>query len=553
MDKEALSPNDFLDLIKRRLPIIGAVFLGIVLLSFIIAYSLNNLYAGQATVKIEDPDRELPWIEEEDDKELAIIRVSDLAMSADNLEPIIEKHQLFSEERGDRPARSVVRYLRKNTEVSVLRDEPEPGEKGLGTVIGFRIDTYQPDPKAARNAARDLLRLFLDTHEKRQTEKIDRVIDQLLIESKSLQEILIQKERELSLFISRNPDRLRKDREVNQARLERKVREREGLDADLRNLETRKTVLQTELARTDPIEVGGPGGENRLEELTDRYIRLIGLYEMDHPDVKQAYRELIAFQGGGSLAIRQALEEAIQRKRLDLMDLRGSYGPEHPEIKSLERAIVNLQRQLDELPNADSDQPEAATNPVYIDLQIQLRSTLVDIRAKVARKGTVDTEIIDLENLLRPAPEIEQELLTLEREANNARAQYQQVQGKLQDARTARELKDLGVRWEVKSSPTIPYAPAFPNRPLYIVLGIFLGLTLGIGSGLVAEALDGTIRGTRDVRHVMQMPPIAAIPVIKTASDLRRDRVRRVVMACATVAAIGLVTLYVRLQINDMV
>ena len=67
MDKEALSPNDVLDLIKRRLPIIGAVFLGIVLLSFVIAYSLNNLYAGQATVKIEDPDRKLPWIEEEDD------------------------------------------------------------------------------------------------------------------------------------------------------------------------------------------------------------------------------------------------------------------------------------------------------------------------------------------------------------------------------------------------------------------------------------------------------------------------------------------------------
>jgi len=67
------------------------------------------------------------------------------------------------------------------------------------------------------------------------------------------------------------------------------------------------------------------------------------------------------------------------------------------------------------------------------------------------------------------------------------------------------------------------------------------------------EALDGTIRGTRDVRQVMQMPPIAAIPVIKTASDLRRERARHIAVACVTVATIGLVVLYVRLEINGMI
>jgi hypothetical protein len=72
--------------------------------------------------------------------------------------------------------------------------------------------------------------------------------------------------------------------------------------------------------------------------------------------------------------------------------------------------------------------------------------------------------------------------------------------------------------------------------------------TLGIGAGLVAEALDGTIRSTRDVRHVMQMPPIAAIPVIKTPTDLRRDRFRRLAVATVVLVAVGAVGLYARLQ-----
>jgi hypothetical protein len=78
-------------------------------------------------------------------------------------------------------------------------------------------------------------------------------------------------------------------------------------------------------------------------------------------------------------------------------------------------------------------------------------------------------------------------------------------------------------------------------------------MTLGVGAGLITEAFDGTVRGTRGVRAVMEMPPITAIPVIKTASDRRRDRLRMATVAGMVLVAVGAVGTYVHFQINGMI
>jgi hypothetical protein len=132
------------------------------------------------------------------------------------------------------------------------------------------------------------------------------------------------------------------------------------------------------------------------------------------------------------------------------------------------------------------------------------------------------------------------------------------LRDQLKNANTSLEAaKTLKTRdpWETWTTtyPRIVYAPAFPNRPLFVILGAFIGLTLGIGAGLITEAFDSTIRGTRDVRSVMQMPPIAAIPVIKTASDKRRDRLRMAMVTGVVLVAVGAVGAYVHFQVNGII
>ena len=125
------------------------------------------------------------------------------------------------------------------------------------------------------------------------------------------------------------------------------------------------------------------------------------------------------------------------------------------------------------------------------------------------------------------------------------------VQGKSPAAKAGIEA-DPWETWK-ETYPGVNFAAAFPNRPLFVILGALIGLTLGLGAGLTREAFDDTVRGTRGVRSVMEMPPITAIPVIKTASDRRRDRMKLATVTAMVLVAVGAVGTYVHFQINGLI
>jgi hypothetical protein len=62
-----------------------------------------------------------------------------------------------------------------------------------------------------------------------------------------------------------------------------------------------------------------------------------------------------------------------------------------------------------------------------------------------------------------------------------------------------------------------------PNRILLLAIGLVLSLAGGVGAVLGAEALDGSVRGPKDVRELLQIAPLAAIPVVVT----RREQAHR--------------------------
>ena len=63
---------------------------------------------------------------------------------------------------------------------------------------------------------------------------------------------------------------------------------------------------------------------------------------------------------------------------------------------------------------------------------------------------------------------------------------------------------------------------ASPNRIGILALGVILSVGMAIAALALGEASDGRIRSSRDVREVLGIPPIAAIPIIETRSDRRK-------------------------------
>ena len=117
----------------------------------------------------------------------------------------------------------------------------------------------------------------------------------------------------------------------------------------------------------------------------------------------------------------------------------------------------------------------------------------------------------------------------------------------------ALEASDLAERYVLTRAPYLADSPAFPNRPLIILIGIFMGVTFGLGIGILAEALDDSIRNTRDIRTIIGAPPIAAIPLIRTASEAKavRRSQRMSILLAGTIVII--VAIYVQLQISGAI
>ena len=564
MDNEGIGLQDLTGLIRRRARLVGLTFLSIMLLSIVAAYSLDNLYQAWGTIIIERQevsDQYLPGTFTDANPEQRIQRIYDEVMTRTNIVKIIEDHDLYAEERGDGAPESVASLFRQNFEMELRLSGDDPRSRDAGEVTGLILSFFHTEPETARNVARDVVALFQEGNRQRRHAAYVETTAALERESETLRDQVAEFERQLAEFKSENPGALPEDRNYNRQTVERKARDLDGLDREIRSLQERKTLLQTQLAQTEPwVTTVGITGETlpttneQLRAKQAEYLRLLGIYNAEHPDVRRIKREIDSLAGGTvSPAFRQAMESQLASTRLELAAAQRDYSEDHPDRRNLERAVATLEAQIAEMPAESADLP-APNNPTYLNLEVQLDGVNNELTALRADRRALQDETQELDRMVQLAPEVERRYLELTRDLGLARDQYEDSKSRLMSVQRAGNLQEdeLAERYVVTRYPSLPYDPAFPNRPLFMLIGVFLGLTTGLLVGIVAEALDGTIRNTRDIRMILGMPPIAAIPEISTNADELTARRSRLVYAASVGLVVVATAVYVLMQRSSM-
>jgi hypothetical protein len=140
-------------------------------------------------------------------------------------------------------------------------------------------------------------------------------------------------------------------------------------------------------------------------------------------------------------------------------------------------------------------------------------------------------------------PRVAETLASLEREQEHLSGQYREFSDKLQSASVAADMesRQKGEKFRLLERAFPPTSATSPNRPLIVALAIFLGLALGGGLAVLAEAADRTFRSGRALQPAVGLPVLASIPRIVLESDrvaLRRKRLRQAVAAAAVVLVV---------------
>jgi uncharacterized protein involved in exopolysaccharide biosynthesis len=185
---------------------------------------------------------------------------------------------------------------------------------------------------------------------------------------------------------------------------------------------------------------------------------------------------------------------------------------------------------------------QAPDNPEYLAVKSQLDGVRRSLATLRAGEGHARNAIATYEKGLSTEPNVEREFTQLQREYDNSRSRYEDVQTKMKNAALARsmEAQDRGERFALLHAPTPPKRPFYPNRLGIILLGVVLGLGLAFGCVTIVDATDPTVRGTADLQELTGAAALGVVPTLLNPIDVRERRLRwGAAIAVFAIASLG--------------
>jgi polysaccharide biosynthesis transport protein len=556
MQPQELTMMDYAGMLRRRWRPAALVALFVALGAVYMAYSLPAVYESSATIMIEQ--QEIPseivqsmvggYVEER------VQTIRQRVMAAEQVEALIRRFDLYPEQRADTPMSELVSMFRSGAGVepwNVPVVHPRTG-RYTDIIYAFRIFFQYHDPVKTRDVLAELSRMWISENEGLRREAATRTRQFLETESARLEQALADVQERMAGLKEQHADSLPENRMVNLQTLERLSRDLTMVEDQLRGARERQALLQTELAETPrfrPIlsESGEPvlGGADRLAQLQQELVAARGRYSESHPDVVRLRREiaLLTSDPQNRASLTQQVQTSLETSRAELARARDTLSPSHPDVLRLERQVASLEEQLASLGGATAVAQAQPNNPAYLQVQTRLRTVEAELQDLTRRRAELSARLRDIESRVAVAPQVEREYSTLNREYDSLLRQYRDLRDMHGQAGLAEVLETdfQGERLSILDPASLPTSPIQPNRASMSFLGVVLAIAIGLGLVSMLEAMDTTVRGRRDVKSLLDMPPLGVIPRIETAIDRSKRIFLNLATGAVAIAAVAFV------------
>ncbi len=234
------------------------------------------------------------------------------------------------------------------------------------------------------------------------------------------------------------------------------------------------------------------------------------------------------YRGTGDLKFFHDQVAAAQQEKSDvdqqIQQLRDSTGISDPTAQrtSLLKQIDDLQQEIDKN-KADRAADAASAGAVSASAgSADADHQKVILVARQAMQDSLIKSLTDQKNQaetkLRNVNEVDVRMTALQQQSTLGAARVTQYDKAYEQARIDQEMGQQRLsNISVAEPPTLPLTPKAPTRSLLALAGMFLALTLGLGSGFIADAMNDTVR-TRDDLAELGLTQVVSIP------KLRRER-----------------------------
>jgi len=329
----------------------------------------------------------------------------------------------------------------------------------------------------------------------------------------------------LTVFIENTLGENRTDADSAQKFLKGQIAEYENR---LSSAESRLTDFKQKYSNMLPDQYGGY--YNKLN-VTKEQLQVIELSLLEaETQLKSAKAQLntVPTQANNSQnkiqtsnSIKTSYDERIAELELSLDSLQLRYTNKHPDVAEAKRRLTHLEKQrtkeindyLNITSSKDGSTLITSQNPVIQQLQIQVNQFENMIASIKVRVNNYRTKVKDLENKIHILPEIEGELVALNRGYDITKNKYEQLLNRQETAQLAQQADETTnkIQFKVIDPPRAATAPSGPKRMLFFVLVTFVGFGAGIGLSLLLSQLAPVVTSTSQLSKATGVPVFGVV------------------------------------------
>jgi polysaccharide chain length determinant protein (PEP-CTERM system associated) len=501
----------YLDILNRRKWWVILPATAIFVIALIIAMRLPNFYHAETTIMVDPqkvPDTYVPSTGNTTIADrLSTIRQE--VMSPTVLQGLLEQTGLYAKERQNGDTDRIIRRMQRSIQLDVV----DAGGSRLST---FKIGYTGPTPEEAALIPNKLAKMVMDRNIQARQEQSSGTADFLENELQDTKKQLEQKEAEMgrikSTYIMDLP-------ESKQFHLEALTSLRNQLQSSQDRVsrdQQEKVYLQSMMASTNPT------------------------VDLDADSTG----------GGGSSPEEAQLQKAESR----LAELRGRYGPGHPDVRKAQNEIDQLKAkiaQTEKSTPAPIEAPRATHKTVHNPvIEAQINKLDQEIQEQTKAQKPMEEQMAFHSSKLEREPIFEQQIAGLMRDYDTLRGHYNRLLDKKlsADMYTSLVSREEGEKFEVLDHANVPSVPFGPNRFVLCLTGLLAGLVAGTAAAVVKEMTDPTVRNEHEAANILGKSVMAGIPIISTRHQERIGQARLTGALAATIvsaAAVGYFLAYV--------
>jgi polysaccharide chain length determinant protein (PEP-CTERM system associated) len=451
------------------------------LVGWVLTNVLPKRYTSQTMVLVEEPYVPSKYVEPVNTSDLnhRLATMQEQILSRSRLQPIIERLNLYPEDRGRMHIDDLVERLR-----GALTVKPVETMQGTGPhqLPGFYITATFDTPELAQQVCTEITSMFLAQNARQTEQQATRTTSFLGEQLAEAKKKLDEEDAKLAEFKRQHPGSLPEDTQGNIGML--------------------------------------MGTNTQLEANTQAIARAEQEKAFNESLLQQEEANWKTRTNGGTNV--DAADQQLALLQDKLTDLHSRYTPDHPDVIKTESQIAELKKRMAEPPKqAPANAPAQSTHepPQLQLLRAKVKQDDLTIANLKREQAQIQAQTRQIQGRVEATPMVEQQYKEITRDHQTASDIYNELLKKSQSSTMAGALvhQEDSEQFRVYDPPNLPQNPSFPKKPYFLGGGAVGGLALGFGILFLLAMMDKTIHSEHDAELFLQLPVLTVVPTLAVA------------------------------------